>query len=102
GCRLGMNVGSRLDRCLARALLLLAGLPDYLVGTLLLLLFAGLYWSLFPSHGLVSAGADEWSVVAQVADVLWHLALPVAVMAMGPTIVVVRFVRDAVSRAASQ
>lgn len=102
GGRLGSGAGSRVDRFLGRLLLLGAGLPEYLVGTLLLLLFAGLWWDVFPSHGLVSPAAAEWSLVARAADLVWHLVLPVTVMALGPTVVVVRFVRDAVARAAAQ
>ncbi|MCA8964428.1 MAG: ABC transporter permease [Planctomycetes bacterium] len=102
GGRLGADAGSRLDRLFGRALLLCSGLPEYLVGTLLLLLFAGVLWNVFPSHGLVSAAAHDWNVVARAADLLWHLVLPVTVMALGPTVVVVRFVRDAVARAAAQ
>ncbi len=102
GGRLGVDAGSRLDRFVGRALLLCSGLPEYLVGTLLLLLFAGVLWNVFPSHGLVSAGAHDWNVVARAADLIWHLVLPVTVMALGPAVVVVRFVRDAVARAAAQ
>ncbi len=102
GVRLGAAAGARADRVVSRLVLLLAGLPEYLVGTLLVLLLAGACWNLFPNGGLASRGAERWHLVARGADLLWHLALPVCVMAIGPFVLVLRFVRDAVARAAQQ
>ena len=54
GARLGAAAGAGTDRAVSRLVLLLAGLPEYLVATLLLLSLAGAGWNLFPSGGLAS------------------------------------------------
>jgi peptide/nickel transport system permease protein len=83
---------------------LLAGnaVPDYLFGSLLLLLFAGWHWHWLPSHGLKSPGAAEWGTLARLGDLVLHLILPVLTLALGPLVLVLRFVRDATARAAAQ
>lgn len=86
GARLGMRPGSREDRVVGGAMLLLAGVPDALVGTLALVLFAGPVFDWLPVGGLDTAA---------------HYVLPVSVMAVGPTVLIVRFLRESVARAAA-
>ncbi|MCC6673076.1 MAG: ABC transporter permease [Planctomycetes bacterium] len=101
GSWLGMRTASPADRALSGALLALAALPEFLVATLLLLLLGGgLFPALLPAGGLRSAGASEWQAGAQAFDLLSHLLLPVATLALGPTVVIARFVRESVARAA--
>lgn len=99
GSWLGMRAGTAADRAVSRVLFVLVGVPEFLFATLLLLAFGGLWLAWFPSGGLRSPGAEQWSVFQQVVDFAWHLVLPVIVMATGPTVLVVRFLRDAVARA---
>lgn len=101
GAWCGMRVGTRGDRLFGRAMFVLAGVPEFLLAMLLVLAFAG-HRRLFPSSGLRSDGAGEWSLFAQIADFAWHMALPVTVMAILPSVLVVRFVRDSVARTAHQ
>jgi peptide/nickel transport system permease protein len=100
GAWTGMRAGSRADRAVSRLMLVAIGVPEFLFATLLLLAFAGAWVSWFPSHGLRTEGASQWSYARQFADFVWHLALPVTVMAIGPLVLVTRFLRDSVARTA--
>lgn len=74
GVESGGRRGSRLDKGLFAVLMLLGGMPDFLVGAFLLLLFA-VIWPLFPLGGAVTTfggPAGGW------LDVVYHLALPLA------------------------
>jgi peptide/nickel transport system permease protein len=98
GARLGMRRGSLLDRASAPLLLAGHGIPAYLWATLLLLSFGG---TLLPSGGLYAGGAGQLPAGARFADLLVHLILPVATLALGPAILIARFLRESVARAAA-
>lgn len=100
GAWLGRNVGTRRERWWSRLLLIGVGVPDYLLATLLLLAFSVVWVQWLPAGGLRSPDADAFAFGWQLLDFAWHLVLPVVVLATGPTVMVVRFVRDAVARAA--
>lgn len=76
GLESGSRRGSLWDSGLFAAMMLLGGIPDFVVGTLLLLGLA-VVWPLFPLGGAttVYGGMTGWYWVM---DVLWHLALPLA------------------------
>jgi peptide/nickel transport system permease protein len=97
----GMRAGSRGDRLVSAGTFVLAGVPEFLLATLLLLAFGGALLQWLPNAGLQSRDAAAWPWWRQVVDVAAHLLLPVAVMASGPLVLVTRFVRDAVARAAA-
>lgn len=97
----GMNAGSRRDRAFSQALFVLAGVPEFLMATMLLLVFSAGWLGWFPSGGLRSNGSENWTVFAQIMDFAWHLVLPVFVMASGPLVLVARFLRDSVARVAT-
>lgn len=101
GTRLGRTAGSRSERAVSTAMLVAVGVPEFLLATLLLLAFSVAWVQWLPSGGLRSRGAEQWTFVWQVLDFVHHLLLPVAVMAIGPLVLVTRFVRDAVARAAA-
>ncbi len=100
GVRLGVRAGSRADRAASAALLVAAGVPEFLAATLLTLAFSSAWLQWLPAGGLHTPGSSRWGVALQLLDFVWHLVLPVTVMALAPTVLVVRFVRDAVARAA--
>jgi peptide/nickel transport system permease protein len=100
GVRLGLRAGSRADRAASTVLLAAAALPEFLVGTLLVLALCSAWLQWLPANGLRTPGSEELVLAEQLADLAWHLVLPVTVLALGPTALVVRFVRDAVARAA--
>ena len=79
------------------ALTFLLALPDLLLalGALALAVESGA----FPLGGMVSRGFGEMSTVEQVRDVLRHLALPAAVLALGMLPVLTRHVRAAITEA---
>ena len=74
GLESGAHRGSRWDRGLFAGLMVLGGMPDFFVGTLLLLGFA-VIWPVLPLGGAttVYGGLTGW---AWLIDVLRHLALP--------------------------
>jgi peptide/nickel transport system permease protein len=98
GAWLGMHAGDRRDRLLSQVLFVVAGVPEFLMATLLLLVFGSSWLGWFPSNGLHSSGAEHWTVFARIVDFTWHLALPVLVMASGPFVLITRFLRDSVAR----
>ena len=100
GAWLGLQRGTRRDRVVSTLLLLVAGVPEFLLATLLLLVF-GVLLGWLPISGLHSLGAEQWSVGERLLDQARHLLLPVSVMAVGPLVLVVRFVRDSVAHAAA-
>jgi len=57
-------------------------IPGWVVGVLLLVLFAS-HWELFPLGGLVSDGFDDLSRYQKVTDILWHTILPVIAYVAG-------------------
>lgn len=62
--------------------LILYSMPYFLIGMGLLVVFAtGLGW--FPTYGMVTPGATYDSFGGQLADILSHLALPLATVAIG-------------------
>ncbi len=102
GARLGMRAGGAFDRVSSGVMFLLWGVPEFLLATLLLLVFAGGWWAPWlPSRGLTSDGAADLPLLARAFDLAQHLVLPVAALALGPCIAVARFVRDGVARAAA-
>lgn len=101
GAWLGRRVGRRYERFWSTAMLAAIGIPEFLMATLLLLAFSVVWLQWFPASGLRSNGADAWSFPWQVMDFVWHLALPILVMLIGPLVMVTRFVRDAVARASA-
>lgn len=101
GAWAGTRAGSRGDRLLSHGTFVLAGVPEFLLATLLLLAFGGAWLQWLPSSGLHSRDAAAWPWWQRQLDLAWHLVLPVAVLATGPLVMVARFVRDAVARAAA-
>ena len=76
--------GSRFD--LISSLLVLIGyaVPGFLFAVLLVVLFAGgSYVQWFPLRGLVSTGAQDWSIPARILDYLWHMVLPITSLVVG-------------------
>jgi peptide/nickel transport system permease protein len=62
--------------------LILYSTPYFLLGMVLLLVFAtGLRW--FPTFGMLTAGATYPDIAARAIDFLAHLALPLATVALG-------------------
>lgn len=98
---LGLRAGGLGDRLVSGAMLVSWSLPEFLAGTLLLVVLGGgIGPALLPAAGLRATGAEQWSVPAQALDMAKHLLLPVVTLAIGPTVWLTRQVRESVARAA--
>lgn len=76
--------GSRFDVWSSGVIIVGYALPSFLFAILLIVLFAGgSFWSVFPLRGLTSDNFATLPWYGQVADYLWHMALPLTAMALG-------------------
>lgn len=76
--------GSKFDVWTSGAVIFGNAVPGFLFAILLIVLFAGgRYLDWFPLRGLTSSNFDELSVLHQIGDYLWHIALPVISMVIG-------------------
>ncbi len=89
--------GTRADRIVTTLLFMLYSLPSFFVATLLLYFFsAGSSWEslrFFPTGGWVSRDAADLTTLGRLADVLWHLVLPMACMTYGSLAALSRYMR---------
>lgn len=82
GAYTGWRRGGPVDYVGNGVSLILYSMPYFLIGMFLLVIFAtGLGW--FPSYGMTTPGAQFKDPLAQLADLLSHLALPVVTVAIG-------------------
>lgn len=84
GVAKAVNEGSNFDLLTTGLVLLGFAIPGFVLGLLLIVLFAGgtfLDW--FPLRGLVSDNWHELSWPARIRDYFWHLTLPLTCMVMG-------------------
>lgn len=80
GILAGMRPGSALDRVLSTGSLALYAVPGFWLGLVLIVVFAvQLRW--FPTAGLETIASGKTGL-ARARDIAWHLALPVAALAM--------------------
>lgn len=102
GARLGMSTGTGADRLISGTLFVAYGVPEFLFATLLVLVFGGVWlFDWFPVAHLRSDGSDQWPPWRQLLDLAYHLVLPVATLAIGPGVVITRFLRNSVARVAA-
>jgi len=85
------------ERCLATGLYMLYSLPSYVAALLLLVLFAvrlrGTAFEL-PLFGMVSDGHAQLSWWGKLADIAWHMVLPVTCYTYGALAFMARFVKS--------
>lgn len=78
GIRKAVREGSPFDTWTSGAIIVAYAIPGFLFAILLLVVFAGgSYLRWFPLRGLTSENWESLSLMGQVADYLWHIALPV-------------------------
>jgi len=84
GIRKAVRHGSSFDVWTSSAIILGYAIPAFLFAILLIVVFAGgSYLSWFPLRGLTSNNFDELSLLGQIGDYFWHLALPVTALVIG-------------------
>lgn len=86
-----------IDRLFSGGSSTLLALPDVLLALLALLL--ALRSGMFPAGGMTSLDAADSPALVRVKDLIWHLALPVAVLVIGSLAPILRQVRSSVAEA---
>src|SRR5512137_90904 len=84
GVAKAVREGSRFDIVTSFFVLFGYAIPGFVLGVLLIVLFAGgtfLDW--FPLRGLTSDNWEELSWPARIADYFWHLTLPLTCLVIG-------------------
>jgi microcin C transport system permease protein len=84
GITKAVREGTRFDALTTLVVLLGYAIPGFVLGVLLIVLFAGgtfLDW--FPLRGLTSDNWEELSWPARIADYFWHLTLPLTCLVVG-------------------
>jgi microcin C transport system permease protein len=76
--------GSRFDLVTSTAILVGYAIPGFVLGVALLVLFGGgSFLQLFPLRALTSDNFAELSLMGQVLDYFWHLAMPLTCLVVG-------------------
>lgn len=77
GVAKAVREGSRFDVITSFGVLLGYAIPGFVLGVLLIVLFAGgTFYDWFPLRGLTSDNWDDLSTFGKIKDYLWHLTLP--------------------------
>ena len=84
GIAKAVREGTRFDTVTTVFVLLGYAIPGFVLGLLLIVLFAGgTYFDWFPLRGLTSDNWEELSWPARIVDYFWHLALPLTCLVIG-------------------
>lgn len=90
-----IHQGTVMDKIVMVKLFLFYSLPTFWVATMLLVFFAGGdYLDIFPLLGIKSDDFAELSFFGKIADVSWHLCLPVLAETIGSFAFLARFSRS--------
>ncbi len=83
GIKKAVRDGSRFDFISSTIILVGYAIPGFVLAILLIVLFGGgSFWNIFPLRGLVSDNFSQLSLLHQIMDYLWHMALPITSMAV--------------------
>lgn len=84
GVAKAVREGTRFDVVTSFVVLFGYAIPGFVLGILLIVLFAGgTFFDWFPLRGLTSDNWEELSWPARIADYFWHLALPLTCLVLG-------------------
>ena len=84
GIRKAVRDGSRFDVWSSTIVIIGYAIPGFLIGILLVVLFAGgSFLQIFPLRGLTSPGWETFPFWRQILDYLWHITLPIIAMGLG-------------------
>jgi microcin C transport system permease protein len=97
GIAKAVRAGSRFDTTTTLVVLLGYAIPSFVMGVVLLVLFAGgTYFQWFPLRGLTSMNWEELSLWGKVTDYLRHIALPVISLVLGSFAVITIMTKNSV------
>ncbi|MCX7678803.1 MAG: ABC transporter permease [Spirochaetes bacterium] len=86
--------GGLFDRATSLILFILYSLPHFWVALLLLMFFSSSeYLNIFPLDGIISDWVEEADFLTKLADVAWHLVLPVITLTYGSFAFLSRYAR---------
>ncbi|HKA42599.1 MAG TPA: ABC transporter permease subunit [Burkholderiales bacterium] len=97
GIAKAVRAGTRFDTVTTFIVLLGYAIPSFVMGVVLLVLFAGgsfVQW--FPLRGLTSLNWPELSLAGKITDYFWHITLPVASMVLGGFAVITILTKNSV------
>ncbi len=95
GIAKAVREGSRFDTLTTFVVLLGYAVPGFVLGVLLIVLFAGgTFFDWFPLRGLTSDNWDELSWPARIADYFWHLTLPLICLVIGSFAIVTMLTKN--------
>ena len=97
GIAKAVRAGTRFDTATTFIVLLGYAIPSFVMGVVLLVLFAGgsfVQW--FPLRGITSLNWDELTLFGKIADYFWHIALPVTAMVVGSFAVITIMTKNSV------
>jgi len=84
GITKAVRAGSRFDTATTFLVLLGYAIPSFVMGVLLMVLFAGgSFAQWFPLRGLTSTHWVELTAMGKAMDYLWHIVLPITAMILG-------------------
>ncbi len=84
GIRKAMHDGEKFDTWTSTVLVIGYAIPGFLLGVLLLVVFAGgSFFQWFPLRGLTSENWAELSWFGKIVDYFWHLTLPLIALSVG-------------------
>src|SRR5467141_5128446 len=84
GIRKAIQDGSPFDVWTSGGIIVGYAIPGFLVGILLIILFAGgSFFNIFPLRGLTSDNWAQLSIPGKIIDYFWHLVLPIISMGLG-------------------
>lgn len=84
GIAKAVREGSSFDIITSTLILIGYAIPGFVLGLLLVVLFAGgSFWNFFPLRGLVSDNWVQFSWFEKIIDYLWHIVLPVISLMIG-------------------
>ena len=97
GIAKAVRAGTRFDTWTTFVVLLGYAIPSFVMGVVLLVLFAGgsfMQW--FPLRGIVSLNWGDLSLGAKITDYFWHITLPVTSMVLGGFAVITIMTKNSV------
>jgi microcin C transport system permease protein len=83
GVRKAVKDGSRFDTATSALVIVGYAIPSFLFAVLLLVLFCGSFWQIFPLRGLTSDNFADLDWPHKILDYLWHITLPVLALTLG-------------------